>query len=97
MHSAIGSIQSWLTMVTAALSPLIALLVGFVGTDRWLRWQLGDKHDRTPPKVMKFGVRVSPPASLGSFTQRHQLPHSLLAEAPPAGRTGTERGRGYDQ
>ena len=32
----------------AALSPLIALLVGFVGTDRWLRRQFRDKHDHTP-------------------------------------------------
>jgi len=34
--------------MTAALSPLIALLVGFIGTDRWLRWQLGKKRDHTP-------------------------------------------------
>jgi hypothetical protein len=49
MLSATGSIQSWLPMVTAALSPLIALLVGFVRTDWRLRWQLGDKHEHIPP------------------------------------------------
>jgi hypothetical protein len=43
-----GSIQSWLVMAAAALSPLIAPLVGFAGTDRWLRWQLGEKRNHTP-------------------------------------------------
>jgi hypothetical protein len=32
-----GSLQSWLVVAAAALSPLIAC------TDRWFRWQLGEK------------------------------------------------------
>jgi hypothetical protein len=48
MLSAIGSIQPWLILAAPALSPLIALLVGFVGTDRWLRWQLGEQRDHAP-------------------------------------------------
>ena len=43
-----GSMQSWLAMAAAALSPLLALSVGFIGTDRWLRWQFGKKRDHTP-------------------------------------------------
>jgi hypothetical protein len=43
-----GSLQSWLVVVSAALSPLIALLVGFAGIDRWLRWRFGEKRDNTP-------------------------------------------------
>jgi hypothetical protein len=43
-----GSIQSWLIVAASALSPLIALLVGFAGTDWWLRWQLGQKRNHTP-------------------------------------------------
>ncbi len=42
-----GSIQSWLIVAAAALGPLIALLVGFAGTDRLLRWRLGEKPERT--------------------------------------------------
>jgi hypothetical protein len=43
-----GSVQSWLAVAAATLSPLIALLVGFVGTDRWLRWQFGESRDHPP-------------------------------------------------
>jgi hypothetical protein len=38
-----GSLQSWLVVAAAALSPLMALLFGFACTDRWFRWQLGEK------------------------------------------------------
>jgi hypothetical protein len=38
----IGSAQSWLAVVVASLSPLIALIVGFEGADWLLRRQLGD-------------------------------------------------------
>jgi hypothetical protein len=44
----IGSLQSWFITAAAALGPLIALLVGFVGTDQWLRWQLNERHGCTP-------------------------------------------------
>jgi hypothetical protein len=39
-----GSIPSWLIAATAALGPLIALLSGFVSTDRCLRWLFGEKR-----------------------------------------------------
>jgi hypothetical protein len=39
--------STWLLTTAAALSPLIALLIGFAGTDRLLRWQLAEKRDPT--------------------------------------------------
>jgi hypothetical protein len=36
-----GSMPSWLSAAAPALTPLIALLVGFVGADRWFRRLLG--------------------------------------------------------
>ena len=42
--------STWLLTTAAALSPLIALLIWFAGTDRLLRWQLAQKHHRTPSK-----------------------------------------------
>jgi hypothetical protein len=37
----IDSTPSWLITATTALGPLIALLIGFVTADRWLRWLFG--------------------------------------------------------
>jgi hypothetical protein len=44
-----GSVQSWLAVVVATLSPLIALIVGFEGAD-WLlrRRQLGQTGAHAP-------------------------------------------------
>jgi len=42
--------STWLLTTAAALSPLIALLIGFAGTDRLLRWQLAEKRDRASLK-----------------------------------------------
>lgn len=42
--------STWLIATASALSPLIALLVGFAATDRLLRWQLAEKRDRAPSK-----------------------------------------------
>jgi len=42
--------STWLPTTVAALSPLIALLIGFAGTDRLLRWQLAEKRDHTSLK-----------------------------------------------
>ena len=42
--------STWLLTTAAALSPLIALLIGFAGTDRLLRWQLVEKRDRASLK-----------------------------------------------
>jgi hypothetical protein len=53
----IGSLQSWLITATAALGPLIALLLGFVGTDRWLRWKLNEKHGHTSLEGTKVRKR----------------------------------------
>ena len=43
--------STWLLTTAAALGPLIALLIGFAGTDRLLRWQLAEKRDHTSLKV----------------------------------------------
>jgi hypothetical protein len=45
----IGSVQSWLAVVAATLSPLIGLIVGFEGAD-WLlrRRQLGRTGAHAP-------------------------------------------------
>ena len=49
MHDLLtGSMPSWLNAVAIAVSPLIALLVGFVGADQWLRWRLLSWHDAAP-------------------------------------------------
>jgi ABC-type uncharacterized transport system permease subunit len=41
--------SAWLSMTAAAVvGPLVALLIGFVGTDRFLRWQLAEKRGRAP-------------------------------------------------
>jgi len=37
-----GSVQSWLAVTAATLSPLIALIVGFEGADWLLRRRLGE-------------------------------------------------------
>ena len=70
MHSYLtGSMQSWFIVVTTALGPLIALLIGFVGADRWLRWQLSEKCHHTSTRAtkgMKFaGHGVRWPRSVG--------------------------------
>jgi hypothetical protein len=39
-----GSTHAWLSVVVTAFGPLIALLVGFVRTDQWLRRRLNQKH-----------------------------------------------------
>jgi hypothetical protein len=40
-----GSVQSWLAVAAATLSPLIALIVGFEGADWLLRRRLGEVCD----------------------------------------------------
>jgi hypothetical protein len=42
--------STWLITTAPALGPLIALLIGFAGTDWFLRWQLAQKHHRIPSK-----------------------------------------------
>jgi hypothetical protein len=43
-----GSVQSWLAVAAATLSPLIALIVGFEGADWLLRRRLGEVCDHAP-------------------------------------------------
>jgi hypothetical protein len=42
----IGS--TWLVAAANTLGPLVALLIGFTGTDRFLRWQFAEKRGRAP-------------------------------------------------
>ena len=47
-HTAVANSRAhplWRRSRAAALSPLIALLIGLPGTDRLLRWQLAEKRD----------------------------------------------------
>jgi len=44
----IGSAQSWLDIAAATLGPLIALIVGFAGTDWFLRRRLGEPCEQAP-------------------------------------------------
>ncbi|MBV8096895.1 MAG: hypothetical protein JO110_27360 [Acetobacteraceae bacterium] len=43
-----GSMPSWLSAAATALSPLVALLAGFVGADQWFRRLLGQKDYHAP-------------------------------------------------
>jgi hypothetical protein len=43
-----GSLQSWLAVVVATLSPLIALIVGFEGADWFLRRRSREICERAP-------------------------------------------------
>lgn len=52
-----GAIQSWFNMPAATLGPVIMLLVGFVGTDRWLGRQLSEKRGLTPSESSKARKR----------------------------------------
>lgn len=42
--------STWVITTASALGPLIALLIGFAGTDRLLRWRLAQKQHGTPSK-----------------------------------------------
>ena len=61
-----GSVQSWLAVVVATLSPLIALIVGFEGAD-WLlrRRQLGRTGAHPPLKGAEGATDGRGTASLG--------------------------------
>jgi hypothetical protein len=41
---------TWLITTASVLISLIALLIGFAGTDRLLRWQLAENRPRDPSK-----------------------------------------------
>jgi hypothetical protein len=42
-----------LPVVISSLGPLVALIVGFVGADRFLRGQLGEKRRQAPLESVK--------------------------------------------
>lgn len=50
-HLLTGSMPSWLNVTATAFSPLIALLVGFVGADRRLRWLLSENCHQDRQRV----------------------------------------------
>ena len=53
-----GSMPSWLNAAATAVSPLIALLVGFTGADRWLDWLLSEKCHYAAAKGDEAGEAV---------------------------------------
>jgi hypothetical protein len=61
---ATGSIQSWLIMAASALGPLTALLVGFAGTDRLVRWCLREKCDHALVERTEGGEGSRPQGSV---------------------------------
>jgi len=66
-----GSVQSWLAVVVATFSPLIALIVGFEGADWFLRRHLVETCDHAhlgEPRALATNGR--PPASLGRVGRR---------------------------
>ena len=65
-----GSMPSWLSVAATAVSPLIALLVGFVGTQRLLQWQHGEKSGHISLEGAEGGGvarQSAATASLGSL------------------------------
>ena len=53
-----GSMPSWLNGAATVVSPLIALLVGFVGADRCLRWLLNENCQHAPAGCDEGGETV---------------------------------------
>jgi hypothetical protein len=51
----VGSVQFWLAVTTATVSPVIALMVGFAGTDWLIRRQLGEMRDHAPLEGGELG------------------------------------------
>jgi hypothetical protein len=49
----IGS--TWLVVAANTLGPLVALLIGFIGTDRFLRRQFAEKRGRAPLEGAELG------------------------------------------
>jgi hypothetical protein len=58
----VGSVQSWLAVATATVSPVIALMVGFAGTDWLIRRQLGEMCDHAPLEGGGARGRLTPGA-----------------------------------
>ena len=43
--------STWLSMTAAVVGPFMALLIGFVSTDRLLRWQLAERARAHPGRI----------------------------------------------
>ena len=57
-----GSVQPWLAMVVATLSPLIALIVGFEGAGCLLRRRLGEVWITRHWRALSTRTTVTAPA-----------------------------------
>jgi hypothetical protein len=71
-----GWLQSWLITAAATLGPLIALLIGFLGADWWLRQQLKAKRSHLALNDDK-ALKVRRDGSSGH-------PNRVLHQTPPA-------------
>jgi hypothetical protein len=83
-----GSIQSLLIMAASALSPVIALSVGFAGTDWWLRRRLNEKRNPTPLKDAEgneVGRRGAATGLARLLHQRHQLNPCYFSDSATIG------------
>jgi hypothetical protein len=60
--------QPWLPVVISSLGPLVALIVGFVGADRFLRGQLGAKRRQAPLEIGD-GTEIGPISRGRGITQ----------------------------
>jgi|SRR6516162_10718241 len=80
--------STWLSMAAAGVGPFTALLIGFVGAHRLLRWSLPRERERTPPESTE-GVRTNG-AGRARLVRFHFLDQSDASTAdgglpPPAG------------
>jgi hypothetical protein len=56
--------STWLSMTGAVVGPFTALLIGFVGTDRLLRWQLAERARAHPAGEHRTSADVGTRANL---------------------------------
>jgi hypothetical protein len=80
-----GSIQLWLATAMTSLGPLMALIC-FVGADRFLRWQLGEKRQRASLEAAEGGeigpMRQGPGnLSMSRVRRAGWFPVALIASA----------------
>jgi len=75
--------STWLLTTASALSPLIALLIGFAGTDRLLRWQSAGN------------AVASPTPEAGEISRRSAK--ALQLSIPRSGQAGSPSPKGTDQ
>jgi hypothetical protein len=62
--------SAWLSMTAAAVvGPFVALLIGFVGTDRFLRWQLAEKRGPRPGPESTEPRQMSAPVLTSRYAQ----------------------------